>query len=199
MLYVSTDSPFCSQKFGASGVVIKDTNDDAYSLELGCDPVILDRLRDLNIMPQTIAGFYHDWRSVHLYPITSVELKVFDLLENPYFFVSDKMHSEGAGKIKSFGIYNMCLSSGGFMDEGKCMSIAKLLMETCGTEFDRGAYQVDTTRNYIAVCVDDQKYQSVYLRFDIKDYSKLQMMYAKYSILKSGLSQVQVCDITVPD
>lgn len=85
------------------------------------------------------------------------------------------------------------------MDEGKCMSIAKLLLETCGTEFDRGAYQVDTTRNYIAVCVDDQKYQSVYLRFDIKDYSKLQMMYAKYSILKSGLSQVQVCDITVPD
>lgn len=197
MLYVSPESSCCVKDSFEQEVTILDTENAEFSAKFVCTADIIDELSAAGIMPQNVAGFYKSGRTFYISPINSVELSVFGLLEHPYFFTSDKLGSSGSEVVKSYGLYNMCLATSMFDEDTMPMSIAKLLLETCGTDYKRGEWRIDTTREYIAICVANEKFQSVYLRYNIKDYNKLLRLYTKYSVLKFGLAKFEVCRVTV--
>lgn len=184
MLYVAPDE----KDAYSSEVIIKDTDDDEFLIKVGnCE--LWDTLKANDITPQQVVGLFKSGSRVLVTPVSSVELQVLKLLENPHFFVSDKLGQSGAEAYQCYGMYNFTTQTSLFRDNvDKACSIAKLLLESCGEAYDREAQSVrlETTRDYIAVCVDNTKFQSLFLRFDIKDYNKVTRAYTKYKMLNMG-------------
>lgn len=197
MLYVSSDTQFdvaddaydwmsggratepCHQ------VVIKDTEDDEFVLRVYASE-LKAMLEEQGIMMQAVAGLFatEDW--IFITPLSGVELQAFKQLTNPHFFMRDKIGEKGARSYVSYGLYNFGIVEDSWSrSPDRACSIARLLLDSCGEARDdnTGGSRMETTQDYIAVVVDDQRYQVLYLRFDIVDYQKVQRLYSKYRML----------------
>lgn len=184
MLYVSQETQ-CD--VGIEEIVIKDSEDTEVTLRFTKDE-LWPGLKERDITPQTVVGLFKHENDVIVTPVTGVEMQVMKQLHNPHFYVADKLGADGASAYKSYGLYNYSIESSWGSPDTAC-SIAKLLLDTCGEVMDKeaGRTRLETTTEYIAVCVDNSKYQSLYLRFDIKDYNKVQRAYTKYKMM--GMKQ----------
>lgn len=189
MLYVHSDTRYGGPAYQYDKVVIKDTENADFCIELPFAK-LLGHLREHGIMPQTVVGLFVDGSMFLITPVHQVELQVMKQLTNPRFFVDDKLGKQGASAYKSYGLYNFQIESDGFFGTSnyKGRSVARLLLETCGEDVDKGTgdWRIETTKDYIAVCVDNTSYQTVFLRFDIESYSKLQRAFMKYKMLNLG-------------
>lgn len=186
MLYVHPDTCFGGLHNRHDEVVFKDTDNEDFRLEL---PVgrVLDYLLGQHIMPQSVVGLFVAGSTLLVTPVHQVELQVLKQLTNPHFFIGDKCGKKGASAYKSYGLYNFIGEEVDlfFTNECKGRNIARLLLESCGESIDKGTgdWRLETTTNYIAVCVDNTSYQTVFLRFDIESYSKLTRAFMKYKML----------------
>ena len=155
-----------------------------------------DELVQHGIVPQTVVGLFKKDSTLLITPVTKIEMQVMKLLKVPYFFVRDTLGDGGAKAYGSYGLYNFTTHEVRWSAPDTACSIAKLLLETCGEvqDLDTTNQRIETTTDYVAVCVDNTKYQSTYLRFDIEDYTKVQRAYLKYKMLKhtAGAGSFQI-------
>ena len=183
MLYVSD-----IDTTGRAVVRIKDSENSEYELSF-FETELMSELKECSIVPQTVVGLFKYGSQLYITPVHGVELQVVGLLGEPYFHIVDKLGSNGARPFRSYGLYNFCLQENAYSDDVKPFSVAKLLLETCGDvwQAEDAKSRIETTREYISICVEDSEYQSVYLRFGISDYTQLQRAYLKYKVLKKAV------------
>ena len=188
MLYVSTDTKSDTMSSYIETVVIKDTEDEAFMIKVPSEE-LWSGLKAQGVVPQQVVGLFKIENRLLVTPVSGVELKVLQLLQNPHFFVRDKLGQSGASAYTCYGLYNFTTQDSYFSSNvDNACSVAKLLLESCGEAYDReaGSMRLETTRDYIAVCVDNTKFQSLFLRFDIADYNKVTRAYTKYKMLNMG-------------
>lgn len=184
MLYVSQETR-CD--VGLEEIIIKDSDDTEVLMRFTKDE-LWPGLKESGITPQSVVGLFKYEHNAIVTPVTGVEMQVMKQLSNPHFYVADKLGADGASAYKCYGLYNFTVENGWGSPDTAC-SIAKLLLDTCGEVMDKdaGRTRLETTQEYIAVCVDNSKFQSLYLRFDISDYNKVQRAYTKYKMM--GMKQ----------
>lgn len=173
-------------------VTIKDTEDAEAEFCVSRENLWAE-LRGRGIQPQLVVGLFKSGRTLLITPVSSVELQVLKLLKDPYFVIRDTLGDGGAKEFGSYGLYNFTERVGHYSTPDTAFSIAKLLLEHCGDMWDSesGNARIETTREYIAVCVENTKFQSTYLRFDIESYEKVNRAYTKYKMLRKGISANQ--------
>ena len=183
MLYI----PDTEEVKSRSLVTVKDSDSD--KVVLAADWYSFWKLlNESGVMPQTVVGLFKHENTLLITPVDSVELQCLAMLKNPHFFVRDTLGDGGANHYKSYGLYNFTEHTDRYSAPEHAFSVAKLLLEHGGETTDNKTqnYRIETTREYIAVCVHNTKFQSTYLRFDIDDYKTVNRLYTKYRVLKKG-------------
>lgn len=165
-------------------IIDVETGEEVLTCESGD---VLNALTNRGIQPQLVVGLYKKGSTLIISPIEKMEVNVLKLLKDPYFVMRDKLGGKGAKPVHPYGLYNFTMTDTRYGTSGleSSYSIAKLLLDNCGELYDGQAIgvRIETTKEYIAVCIADNKHQSVYLRFDITDWNALTRLYAKYQML----------------
>lgn len=187
MLYIPDSGGVLAQ----DEVVILDSETNELKLEAPWNQ-FWPELGRQHIVPQSVVGLFRKESTLLITPVSKIEIKVMALLHNPHFFVRDTLGDGGAGAYGSYGLYNFTDTTSKWQTPDESYSVAKLLLENCGEAKDEisGNARIETTRNYIAICVDNTKFQSTYLRFDIEDYDRVTRAFVKYKMLKRREGQM---------